>query len=382
MSTKFKPLIPMKGPEKLAPEVIIDICESRAIPKAADTLAKKHGISSSRVKNIWLNYYGGTTLADYKTGLKKPLPNTEVAQREFGKRVIKTERAKYVVQEPKSIVAARRADEGSKASPMRKVAVRKSHDLDLDNVAALDDNDAQIMAGEVNAGNNSSELIEAIGQLIEHNQNISERSLSALEKALEAASRRRGRSRNDTDDNTDYSTTTDIDDYEDEDDSTTVGRPRQTRTRNQGYVEDDRDDRDNILGPGEDYREEHLQRQHAMGVYEEPGARHPRHAQLGQNVREEYTGHSARAQPVYRTISARTINGTDEEQGYTSQARRHEQEIPPAQYYTSQGHIQQGNSNNNPQQYTSPGQSVGLHSGSRAGPSESVPGHPWLKQRF
>lgn len=375
MSTKNKTAIPLKGPEKLSPEVIQDVCENRGIPDAARALAKKHGISTARIRNIWNMYYGGTTLEEYKTGLKKPLPTTDIPQRDINKRVIKTERAIYEAKEPKTLIAATRKDAGNRGAPQRKIPVHNK-DLDLDNVADMDDNDAEIMAGEVSAGNNSAELLLAIEQLIAHNQNVSDRTLSTLERALESAHKRRNKYASDTD----YSTTTDIDETEDEDDSTVINKPQRARVH--GRPTRHGQSGKELLEPSEESTERYIDSQCPMGVYEEPPVRLARPNQLGTNVRQGPPGPSSRAQPVYRTIRERDIEYTDEEQGDYSQAGRYEQAIPPAQHYTSQGRIQQGNAYNNPQQYQGAIQGVGVHSGSRAGPSEVVPGHPWLKPRF
>lgn len=391
MSAKLKQIIPMKGPEKLSPEVIRDICENRSIKDACRVLSKKHGISTDRVRNLWSIYYGGTTLEDYKTGLKKPLPTEAIPQKDINKRVIKTERAIYEVKEPKTLIAATRKDVGSRAAAQRKIPVRisdklrnlsdRSQDLDLDNVADMDDADAEIMAGEVSAGNNSSELLSAIEQLIAHNQNVSDRTLNTLERALEAANKRRNKYASDTD----YSTTTDIDETEDEDDSTVINRATASRQRDQGRHTVRRQHAKELLestdGP-EEYAEFYNSDHYPMGTCEDTPIRLPRSNQLGTSVRQGPPGPSSRAQPVYRTVRDRDVIDPDEEQGDYSQTGRYEQTIPPAQHYTSQGRVQQSYAHNNPQQYPGPIQGVGVHSGSRAGPGEVVQGHPWLKPRF
>lgn len=390
MTTKRKPPIPMKGPEKLSPEVIRDIVENRAMPRAGTILPKKHGISSERVKNIWGMYYGGTTLEDYKTGLKKELPTTEIPQTSFNRRVVKTEHGIYEVKEPKSMKQATRLDAGKRAVSIRKIPARKvERDLNLENIEEINDTDAQIIAGEVDAGNNSSELLAAIEQLVLHNQNISERTLSALEKALESANRRRRRYHDASD--TDYSVATDIEETEDEteDDSTAVGRP-QTRQRPQRPTE--------VLGrKGSEVVEEVLepsstvycgnsgvvvQNQYPMGIHEVPVRGLDRHNQLGQSIREGAPRHHPGAQPVYRTVREWDNIGTDEEQSNNNPPCRYEQTLPTTQYYPSQGRVQSSNGDHNDQQHTSSGQSIGVHSGSRTGPGKLVPGHPWLKQRF
>lgn len=382
MTTKNKPPIPMKGPEKLSPEVIRDICENRGIQDAGNVMCKKHGISLGRVRNIWAMYYGGTTLADYKTGLKKQLPTSAVPQRDLNKRVIKTERAIYEAKEPKTMAQAAKADVGKRAAPIRKIPA-KPVDLDLDNIAELDDNDAQIMAGELRAGNNSGELLSAIEQLIEHNQNISERTLTSLEKALEAASRRRGRQYDDTASDTDYSVTTDIE-TEDEDDSTAITRAQPTKTRGRPQRSSDGtgERTSEILESYEEPIEYNNVIRSPMGVREERNTRLAGPDQLGPQLREGPPRSSARAQPVYRTVRERPIDDSDEEQGYYSQAGGYEQTVPPAQYYASQGRVQSGNGHNNAQQYSQPQQGIGLHGGSRIGPGDAIQRHPWLKPRF
>ncbi len=380
MSTARKTTIPMKGPKQLAPEAIKDICENRATPNAVRILAKKHGISENRVKSIWGIYYGGTTLKDYGTGLKKPLPEKAVDQTDLTRRVIKTERGIYETREPKTMRAAAAADIGSRATAIRKQKAKPQppKDLDLDNVGDMDDNDARILAGEMQAGNNSAELLEAVERLIEHHQNISERTLVSLEKALESANRRRHSRRDDASD-TDYSVTTDIDDEEDNvedtDDSTAVYRspakaPARARPQRQPdeYRQLEQEFGDSGVYDGD-----------AMGQYEEPVMGLDGPNQLGPQVRQRPPGHSTRAQPVYRAVRDRPIYSADQEQGYYSQAQGHEYEVPAAQYDPIQGRIQPNNGHDNAQQYQGPRQGPRIYSDSGIGPGAALSKYPWIK---
>lgn len=367
---KNKFLHDVKGPATLEPAVIEDILLSRTAKAARVTLAKKYGISESRVGKIWQEYYGGQTLADYKSGLKKPLPKEAIKTAECNARHFKSERAKYTAKEPKIIVEPLE----TKANPRRRPAVmkKKPQDLDLDDTDAMTDNEAEILAGEVNAGNNSQELLAAIERLIAHNENISDRAISSLESALKHVSKAR---RND------YSSTDYSDDNIDTDDSTIAYKqappPRQRAVR---YNPRDATVDEEVLESSEDGPELVNQRQPAASSYSKPPQSVARPHQVGEELRQRPAGPRARAEPIYRAERRRPDD--HEEQGYSCEIAGYEQEVPPAEHYQGQRRVQQSYGSYNPQLNQESHQSHGLHSGSRVGPSDTVPGVPWLKKRL
>lgn len=167
----------LMGPKVLPYEVLNDILVNRGIKNARKVLAKKHGLSDTRIGNIWKEYYGGATLEHYKTGLKRPLPN-EIAGVVAGKRQVATPRGKYTADEPKLKVDAR-------AIPrVIKKPIKSSDELELDKLGDLSANalnkQANIIAGQIQAGNDNSELVAAIHELIKNNELLSKTTYSNL----------------------------------------------------------------------------------------------------------------------------------------------------------------------------------------------------------
>lgn len=163
--------LPLKGPLKLSIETIKDIVNSRSMHNARSKLAEKHGISENRVNRIWTEYYGGNTLKDYKTGLKKPLPD-DLKEEKTPRQVIIGNK-KLTAKEP--VVKAQVA---RTLSPK----VRKQT-LDIDDLDNATDQEADIIAGAVHAGNDNSELIEAMRYLIESNKSLSDSARENLKTA-------------------------------------------------------------------------------------------------------------------------------------------------------------------------------------------------------
>jgi hypothetical protein len=164
-----------KGPKILTAEVIVDICRNRDLIGARPKLAKKHGISTKRIDTVWRKYYGGTTLADFKSGLKCHLPDTETTPTvtSINTRKVRTSKYELSAKEP----------ENARASVQRKIdKLKKEPVLNLDEV---NDQTAEIVAGEIEAGNDSKDLIDAMYKLMESNQQLSESAYRSLESAME-----------------------------------------------------------------------------------------------------------------------------------------------------------------------------------------------------
>lgn len=389
-TTTNKYLHEVKGPTHLSPATIKDIVESRPLPHARDDLAKKYGISVNRVGNIWKDYYGGTTLKDYKSGLKKELPTDIVKTADITTRRFKSERGLYSAKDPKVIDHA-----NAKAQAIRKVAPmptqkRAVNDLDLDNTDDMGDTEAQILAGEVSAGNNSGELLSAIQLMLEHNQNISDRAVSALEKALRVASKMRRD--NKYNDETDYEAT-DIEDsnYAVSNDDSTIGYKKvATPISHKGsrVVQQPEGDPGSSLGDTR-YYEDDIQEQRgsdsqyypALGVRQSGDVRLAGLDQGSTRLREGAAGPGTRAQPVYRTERNRPAVSTDEEQGDYYQNSRYQSEVPTTEYYGRQRGIQPNITYDVTKQYSQsePSTNISGRSGDRSG--QTVPGIPWLRVR-
>lgn len=167
MGDKEKFIHKRKGPDHLPPEDIADIVKSRGIPKARDILAKKYGISTTRVLTIWDMYYGGTTLADFKTGLKRELPTEPIKTDTLTKRTLRTERNNYSVVPPKSV----ELEIGGRAKPRRVRIMNPT------------EQDQEIIEGEIGAGNNNPALIEAMNKMAEATERSTKNALKTTKIA-------------------------------------------------------------------------------------------------------------------------------------------------------------------------------------------------------
>ncbi len=370
----------MKGPEVLTPAQIKDIVESRPNHNSRKLMADKYGISVLRVTNIWKQYYGGATLKDYGTGIKRALPNGDVRTADLTLRKFRSERGTYLAKEPKIV-----DNTTAKAAPIRKLAPKKilgslpedgeGVDLDLHNTAQMGDNEAQILAGEMRAGNDNEELLTAVYDLLEHNQNISDRAISALESALKTAIKKgnkNSRARY-SEEESNYS---DSNIETDNDDSTATYKNASSTNKSRRGVEGHRDDNDEHR---ETYRESPTRVRSTVGVPENSGTRLVGDPQLGQDIRKTSPGSRTRAQPVYRTVHNGNTRG--QEQGNPNSASRSESKISGAEHNPGQGYIQPHNPHNSAQQYPQPSASFGLYSDSRNRPSENIQGISWLKRR-
>lgn len=368
----------MKGPELLTPAQIKDIVEFRPNRGSRDILATKYGISVDRVTNIWRQFYGGSTLADYKTGLKKKLPTTDVRTADMNWRNFRSERGTYSARAPKVVDHTAKAAAVRKLAPLKKVVNPEgpTADLDLDAVDEMGDKEAQILAGELRAGNNNEELLTAIYELLDHNQNISDRAIGALENALKTVSKsgRRKQSAQYADSESNYE---DSNIVTDTDDSTITYR--EERPQHMGRRQSERIREDIYEGP-EASAGRGVQHQSAMAVHEESALRLVRPNQLGQELREGPPTTGGRAQPIYHTERTGSQQ-ICKEQGNTGQASGFKSQISPAEYDPGQGSFQSNNAYNSTQQHTQPNPSYGLHSQSGDRPGEIVPGLSWLKKR-
>lgn len=382
--------IELKGPAMLPAEVIKDICDNRFVVDAQNVLAVKHNISSARVRKVWGAYFGGTKIADAKGGLKKPLPTAPVAQKDISVRQLKTERATYTAKEPKTLKAAQKADQNTRAQPARKIAVsprRNLGDTDLEidpeGIANMTDEQAQILAGEVEAGNNSDLVREAINALVLTNKNLTSITKRHLRAAYNKGAKNSGRGGY-RDESTDESET------DGESNSCDVGAS--TDAEECSDLSYESDGRDNVAE--DDY-----------GVYPEagsvgqgwaegpqyirPGIVHrplphgrserPSGYNQGVGIRRPTT-HTERAQPVY--INGGPTGGTAGPlQADNIQASRYEQALPTAQHYQGQECLQSNNARYDSQFSPQAYQGNGAYSAGGTRPGQAVAGISWLRPR-
>lgn len=165
--------------------VVHDVVNNRGIPRARDVLSKKHGISVGRVESLWRHYYGGVNQLCFESGLKRPLPpleNTVTAESPVPRKY------KVSVAPVKSVPVS--AVE-KKEQKMAAKAVRE--EITTDNIAENDPNEfAELVSGQVAAGNDNPLLLEAITTMIESNRDLtaaSVKTLKAAKRALEKAAK-------------------------------------------------------------------------------------------------------------------------------------------------------------------------------------------------
>lgn len=371
---KGKALHELKGPIALTPAEIKDIVESRKIPDARTKLAKRYGISQNRVTKVWTYYYGGPKLSDCETGLKRELPLCDIDNKAL--RRYKSDRAEYIAEEPKTT---------NRATPIRTVRrvhkiPAKEHDLDLSKIDEISNEDAEIIAGEVENGNNSAELINTINELIQSNTHLSKTALKSLKQAQLYAKKNYRSS--------------DIESEYETDDSTIAYNSSRAR-----YT-----DRDTIAEDGDgdwDYPEERVPVRNVgpsvpYGDYEgytgryngdssamatRPSTNKRLDGLVENNKGNELgpTGHRARAQPVYRAIPERPTPGP--ESCNIGQDTGYEQEVPNTKQNRSQAAVQSNYACDYNKQYSQPGARGNIYSPGGAGPSQTVQGISWLKPR-
>lgn len=369
-------MIAVKGPEVLTAAQIKDIVESRPNVGARKAMSDKYGISITRVTHIWKQYYGGGSLKDYQTGLKMPLPKSDMRTADINTRKFRTERGVYSAREPKVVA---QADQNNKAASVRKLLpVRKvaggsnATDLDLDDVDSMGDREAQIMAGEVRAGNDNEELLSAIYEMLDHNQNISDRAISALENALKVVSSRKARNN---------SVETEDDDsniYTDNDDSTVIYKkktqPTEKHNRNGGsrYDKNRMESTESDTGGDLEYSPAVLLDKGSTSGLVGSHNVDPR-------IREISPRSGARAQPIYRTERASAIQQPI--QANSGQIVGPQSALPPAEYNAGERDIQPHYALNNSQQHSRPEQGHQLYWNGGNRPSQIIPGLSWLKPR-
>jgi hypothetical protein len=363
-SGKSKFIHDVKGPAVLTIDVITDIVNGRKLTSARKTLAERHGISENRVNSIWKEYYGGTTLKHFESGLKKQIPTTRADSDEAHTRKYKSERGVYTAKDPKVLDSA-----DAKAKVVRKVAPQKkikTRDLDLDNVEDMDDNDAEIIAGEVVNGNNSVELMAAMTELIESNKHLSATAVMSLKQAQLYAKK------NYREDNIDSEIETDTDD------STAIYSKRKQPSRR----ERNRLPEISSSGSGED-SEESVEcvgaNRNAVLLRKTASTGNIKRMEEPPRTRE-LPGNRERAQPIYRTSGDA---GTEERavQVNNSAYGRSQPPVYQPQRNSSQTRVQPHNSYGGDQQCAQPDPRGGVYSAGRYGVGQAVQGVPWLARR-
>lgn len=415
MTARNKHIHALKGPDVLAPDVIKDIVERRNIPDACNKLAAHHGVSIQRIRVIWATYYGGTTLADYKTGLKKPLPTAAIPQKDITMRKLNTERAHYAAREPKTIAAAAKADIGARAHAVKKIPVKPQpnsdqyRDLELDPeaLAQMDDEEAEIIAGEVASGNNSSLLREALNALVLTNKNLSSITKQHLRAAYNEGRNKKSNSGTKksgalryNDETSNESETDDAsnscagaDDVSEETDSELDATDDEGQLRCldgtsgpglEGCFEsggtlppeyyDNRQPPQQCINRGIENRDDYIRR----GAANQRGGRASIiHSQLGN---QGATGPAARARPVFTNGGSAGPESGPLQADYL-QAGGYEQEIPPAQHYKGQERVQSHYARYDDQQLPLPSQGNGVSRPGGNRPGQGVAGISWLRPR-
>lgn len=347
----------LKGPERLPPEAVKDIIESRAIPGARKALAQKHGISETRIGRLWVEYYGGGKLSDYKSGIKKPLPEAPINNADITMRRIKTARGEYMAKDPKFEKIDPKADARKKIRPARVLRPIKELNVNEGDADNISDMDAEIIAGEIGAGNNNPELLDLFDRLLESKDRDTEY-LYRLAK--------RGMKKSFIDTESDYDPTS-IEEPTDDDDSTaTYSNKKNDRERAHGLAEVPSGTSGRGSTAGMVLRNSNIQSVERL------------HSEPREDTLRS-TGDRARAQPVLAGYPEAPSRGP--QQVPTSQYPRYEPQVYHPEHNPRQERVQQDNARNNNQ--CSPpseqGQRVPWDGG--AGASQTVPGVPWLRKR-
>jgi hypothetical protein len=335
----------LKGPAVLAPIEIKDIVESRTAKGARQDLAKKYGISEKRVMTIWNRYYGGSTLKDCASGLKIPLPAIDVPTKDITMRRCKTERAEYAAKAPKT----KDLDRPVRASAIRKIPARKEVGRDLELIPAdMDDTDAEIIAGEIEAGNNSAELIAAMTELINSNKELSESARDSLKLARKSLKQRTSarskyisQSEEDNESNIDDDSTIDYRKYEtaseSESEAGTRAMGHDKSSRKNGPVRNSGDTRDDSGCYNEVYQSNPAVEQRVRNL-----PHMERYMEFDKRPGIRATGSSNRAKPVYQI--KREWSESDEESGDNNENSRYESTISSAKYDAGKRGVQSNNS--------------------------------------
>jgi hypothetical protein len=380
----------VKGPEKLSLEIIKDVVNSRGITAARNVLAKRHGISENRINKIWREYYGGSTLEFYKTGLKKQLPDSEedLTQPARLKREVRVGNKKLTVEEPTV-----RAQATRKITAVHKKPVGPP-ELDIDNIDAADDTTADIVAGEINQGNDNEDLITCMYQLIESNKNLSESARTNLETArdyYEKTKRKYKKMKNvrnhiePTTDTTDDDNTRNIEKFSSENgyDSTKVGTPASVGNDSTAeYESDEYDDRGQYMELPGDYSNQ-------TGIIpKQQSNRPPQIDNRSQTIIRRTNGINTnnrpvsetprdrpqpRAQPVYKLSAIPDEPESQTRSAHNSGSNRTGSKVSASQLDPSSSRFQQNNSFYDIQLSNQPRPSQPVHSQSTIGSNGNIP---------
>lgn len=364
----------LKGPERLSPEVVKDIIESRRQPNARKKLADKYGISQSRVGRLWVEYYGGGKISDYNTGLKKPLPTAPINNADITVRNVKTARAQYMAKEPTVEKIDPKKDAQLRAKPVRVSKIQKELVLEEDAIDDISDQQAEVIAGQIGAGNDNPQLLAVFERLLESKDRDTEYLYKLAKKGLRKKS-----------DNT-YSTETDyesdnIEDITDNDDDSTAlykrppgtsGFAAQNRNGDSGRSHGDSSAgvpdstysaRNNGPTPSMVLRDSSSQPNRLdAGVYSFDGVRFTPIGAGNPGVRGQYEAGARVPQ-----------------QANTYQNTGYQPAVSVPQYNPSTGGFQQSNAYSGAQFDAQSGQSSAISGRSGDNTGQTVPGLPWLK---
>lgn len=367
---------PLKGPERLAPEVVKDIIESRRQVNARKTLSEKYGISQSRVGRLWVEYYGGGKISDYNSGLKKPLPTAPINNADITVRNVKTARAQYTAKEPAVEKIDPKKDAQLRAKPVRVSKIQKELVLEDEVIDDISDQQAEVIAGQIGAGNDNPQLLAVFERLLESKDRDTEYLYKLAKKGL--------RHKSSSYDNT-YSTETDyessnIEDVTTDDDDSTALYKRNSPRISRGAPGDG----DNGYSHG-----------HSSAGLQTPAypARRdgPAPSMVLRDSSSQPSGLNAGdyAFDGVRFAPARAgnpgVRGQHEagarapQQANTYQNTGYQPPLPAAQYNPSTGGFQQSATYDGSQRDAQPrqGGSIPGRGGDNSG--QTVPGLPWLK---
>lgn len=396
--------IQKKGPAILPCAVVNDILSNRFITGARVVMSKKHGISEARVNSLYKEYFGGATIAHAKTGLKKPIP-ADGAGLPGEKREAKTPRGKYVAAEPKT-----REDSRAKPRVIKKPIQTSANtaELDLDKLGDLPasalNQQANIIAGQIHAGNNNEDLIAAIHELIKNNELLSRATYSnllAAQSEISATADKKAEKDlmlsdniaeseeqiKPTDDSTKFETPTAESDYPTDideasesasDDDTTGGRSHSRHTEERPQLLSRGISRSNIGFPA---------RPGVPSIVRQPAGRLQRvqpDMELNSRDRVRPTGNRPRAQPVSKISQRPEESEGSEESANSGEDSEYEQEVHKSKHRSAnKGRIQPHNTRNNDQHSARAGQGGRVPGPSRNGSRANlqVPTGPLLLKR-
>ena len=152
---------------------VADICNGRGRKNAVGYYAKKYGVSTQRVRNIWAQYFGGTTLEAHRTGLKTPLPG---GHQYTGGIVASTCAAKAAAPAPAAAKGGRKAGKfvvdgapdfvPAQGAATRAKPVRAYKPPPPPPSSMTESFNEELAEGELRAGNNSGDLAHIMERLL------------------------------------------------------------------------------------------------------------------------------------------------------------------------------------------------------------------------